>query len=71
MLETFKNRHLFKFIRELNGDDVNKDIPKYKNYKLNEIKQLIYNNSDKDLLKDLNKLVLNEAIYNDSNNQDD
>ena len=36
---------------------------------INEIKQLIYNNSDKDLLKKLNKLELKEAII-DYNNDD-
>ena len=65
--ETFKNRHLFKFIRELNGYDINKDISNYKNYKLNNIKQLIYNNSDKFLLKNLNKLELNEFHINNDN----
>ena len=62
--ETIKNRHLFKFIREINGDEINKDLPNYKNYKLNNIKQLIYNNCDKNLLKNLNKLNLNE--YNNT-----
>ena len=46
ILKENKNKHLFKFIRELNGDDINKDNPNYKNYKLNNIKQLIYNHSD-------------------------
>jgi hypothetical protein len=70
--QTFKNRHLFKLIRELNGDDINKDNPNYKNYKLNNIKQLIYNNSDKLLLKNLNKLELQKYyINNDSDDSDD
>ena len=68
--EENKNKHLFKFIRELNGDDINKDNPNYKNCKLNNIKQLIYNHSDKFLLKNLNKLELQEYyINNDNDNQ--
>jgi len=69
--QTFKNRHLFKLIRELNGDDINKDNPNYKNYKLNNIKQLIYNNSDKLLLKNLNKLELQKYYINNDNDSDD
>jgi len=65
-IEENRNKNLFKFIREINGDDSNKDIPNYKNYKLNNIKQLVYNNSDKLLLKNLNKLELTE-FNNDSN----
>lgn len=71
IVETFNNRHLFKFFREINGDDINKDNPNYKNYKLNNIKQLIYNHSDKLLLKNLNKLELQEYhIDNDSDSDD-
>ena len=58
--ETFKNRHLFKCIREINGEDINADVQNYKKYKLDKIKQFIYNNSDKSLLKNLNKLELIE-----------
>ena len=63
--ETFKNRHLFKCIREINGEDINADVQNYKKYKLDKIKQFVYNNSDKSLLKNLNKLELNEAINDD------
>ena len=59
--ETSKNKQLFKLIKEINGDEINKDLPNYKNYKLNNIKQLIYNNSNKNLLKNLNKLNLTES----------
>jgi len=45
---------LFKFIRELNDDNITQ------NYNLNNIKRLVYNNSDKCLLKKLNKLKLND-----------
>ena len=69
--EENKNKHLFKFIREVNGDDINKDNPNYKNYKLNNIKQLIYNHSDKLLLKNLNKLELQEYHISDDNNDSD
>jgi len=71
IVETFNNRHLFKFFREINGDDINKDNPNYKNYKLNNIKQLIYNHSDKLLLKNLNKLELQEYHINNDNDSDD
>ena len=64
--ECFRNRNLFKFIREVNGEDSNKEYPDYKLYKLNSIKQVIYNNSDKNLFKNLNKINLKEAIVNDS-----
>ena len=50
---------LFKFIRELNDDNITQ------NYNLNNIKRLVYNNSDKCLLKKLNKLKLND--FNNDN----
>ena len=58
--ETLKNKHLFKFIRELNDNNITK------NYNLNNIKRLIYNNSDKLLLKKLNKLKLNDLNNNNT-----
>ena len=58
--ETLKNKHLFKFIRELNNNNITK------NYNLNNIKRLIYNNSDKLLLKKLNKLKLNDLNNNNT-----
>ena len=48
-----KHKYLFKFINESNDDE-------YKTYLLNELKQLVYNNSDKKLLKKLNSLELKE-----------
>jgi len=65
--ESSKNRHLFKFIREINGNDINKDVPNYKNFIINQIKQFIYNNSDKNLFKKLNKIKLIEALNTDNN----
>jgi len=58
--ENQRNKHLFKFIKEINGEDINADVQNYKKYKLDKIKQFVYNNSDKSLLKNLNKLELTE-----------
>ena len=60
--ETFKNKQLFNFRREINGESKNYDISNYKAYKINEIKQLIYNNSSSKLLKKLNSLELEEKV---------
>jgi len=48
-----KHKYLFKFINESNDEE-------YKTYLLNELKQFVYNNSDKKLLKKLNNLELKE-----------
>ena len=64
--ETFKNRQLFNFRREINGESKNYDISNYKAYKINEIKQLIYNNSSSKLLKKLNSLKLEEKIIEEN-----
>jgi len=60
---------LEKFLDMLNDDDTqftdndNKRIyPSYKAYKINSIKLLIYNNSDKKKLDTLNNMELKEKI---------
>jgi hypothetical protein len=58
--ENYNNKNLFKFIREINGEDIKHDMPNYKKYKLDKIKQFIYNHSDKILLKKLNNFDLHE-----------
>ena len=61
---------LEKFLDMLNDDDTkftdqdNQRIyPSYKAYKLNSIKLLIYNGSDKKKLDTLNTIELEEKIY--------
>ena len=44
------NRHFQKFLKEMNGIEKHSDLKNYKEYKLNEIKLLLYNNSDKNLM---------------------
>ena len=45
-------KYLIKFINEINKDEKNKDYKNgYKYFKINEIKTLIYNNTDSKLLK--------------------
>jgi hypothetical protein len=66
---------LEKFLDMLNDDDTkftdqdNQRIyPSYKAYKLNSIKLLIYNGSDKKKLDTLNTIELEEKVYNIENN---
>ena len=67
--DNFKNRHLTKFIKELNGDSINPDIPNYKIFTLNEIKKFVYNNSNPKILKKLNNLELKEKIIEYDNGE--
>jgi hypothetical protein len=41
------NRHFQKFLKEMNGIEKHSDLKNYKEFKLNEIKLLLYNNSNK------------------------
>ena len=54
--ETLKNKNLFQFIKEVNDEAAIYGFSNYKHHKLDKIKQFIYNNTDKTLLKKLNKL---------------
>jgi len=61
-----KYKRIYKFLEALNDEDPifihdcnkKKKYPNYKAYKLDLLKQLIYNESDKKLLKQLNNIDL-------------
>ena len=71
-LDENKYTKIMKFLDTLNDEDQpfidennhNRKYSNYKAYKLNVIKQLIYNNSDSKLLKKLNKIKLQEKNIN-------
>jgi hypothetical protein len=80
-LEKHKNKlnekyvtRLEKFLDMLNDDDTKftdqnnqRTYPSYKAYKINSLKLLIYNSSDKKKLDELNNMELHEKVYeNDS-----
>jgi hypothetical protein len=44
------NRNFQKFLKEMNGIEKHTDLKNYKEYKLNEIKLLLYNNSEKNIM---------------------
>jgi hypothetical protein len=68
-----KYSRIMKFLDALNDEEQafidennnNRKYPNYKAYKLNVIKQLIYNNSDPKLLKKLNGIELKEKVIED------
>ena len=84
-LEKHKNKlnekyvtRLEKFLDMLNDDDTKftdqnnqRTFPSYKAYKMNSIKLLIYNSSDKKKLDELNSVELKEKTYEIENESDD
>ena len=67
--EKYVNR-LEKFLDMLNDDDTKftdqnnqRTYPSYKAYKINSLKLLIYNSSDKKKLDELNNIELHEKVY--------
>jgi len=86
-LEKHKNKlnekyvtRLEKFLDMLNDDDTKftdqnnqRTYPSYKAYKINSLKLLIYNSSDKKKLDELNNIELKEKVYDedDINTDDD
>jgi hypothetical protein len=67
--DKYVNR-LEKFLDMLNDDDTKftdqnnqRTYPSYKAYKINSLKLLIYNSSDKKKLDELNNIELKEKIY--------
>jgi len=83
-LEKHKNKlnekyvtRLEKFLDMLNDDDTKftdqnnqRTYPSYKAYKINSLKLLIYNSSDKKKLDELNSVELKEKTYDSENETD-
>jgi len=69
--ETLKNKNLFQFMKDVNDGAPIYGFSNYKHHKLDKIKQFIYNNTYKTLLKKLNKLELNEFELNELNDLSD
>jgi hypothetical protein len=84
-LEKHKNKlnekyvtRLEKFLDMLNDDDTKftdqnnqRTFPSYKAYKMNSIKLLIYNSSDKKKLDEIQRIELQEKIYDIDDSDDD
>ena len=75
--EKYVNR-LEKFLDMLNDDDTKftdqnnqRTYPSYKAYKMNSIKLLIYNSTDKKKLDELQNIELHEKIYEIDNDSDE
>ena len=74
--EKYVNR-LEKFLDMLNDDDTKftdqnnqRTYPSYKAYKINSLKLLIYNSSDKKKLDELNNVELHEKVYEIEDSED-
>jgi hypothetical protein len=69
---------LEKFLDMLNDDDTKftdqnnqRTYPSYKAYKINSLKLLIYNSSDKKKLDELNNIELKEKVYTNEDDDDE